>query len=114
MNDRSPLDRLSDAKEYALEARDIARNLDEKAFAESRRDQLAIQFCLVVAGEALSKIPRDIRVLTSEIPWTAINGLRNRLVHGYFLTDTRIILTIAQDRTGPLALAIDRLIEKIK
>ena len=114
MNDRSALDRLSDAKQYALEARDIARNLDERRFAENRRDQLAVQFCLMVAGEALSKVPPDIRVLASDVPWTAINGLRNRLVHGYFLTDNRIILTIAQDRTGPLALAIDRLIEKIK
>lgn len=34
MNDRSSLDRLSDAKDYALEAQKITRNLDEKAFAE--------------------------------------------------------------------------------
>jgi uncharacterized protein with HEPN domain len=114
MNDRSSLDRLSDAKDYALEAQKITRNLDEKAFAENRRDQLAVQFCLVAAGEALGKIPQDIRVLASDIPWSAINGLRNRLVHSYFLTDNRIILAIAQSRTGALALAIDRLIEKIK
>lgn len=114
MNDRSPFDWLSDTKNYALEARDIARNLDENALVESRRDHLAVQFCLAIVGEALNQVPEDIRVLAPEIAWGRVNGLRNRLVDSYFLVDIEIIRDIAQNRTGPLALAIDRLIEKIK
>jgi len=114
MSDRSALNWLSDAKDYALEAQEIARNLDEKALAESRRDQLALQFCLVIVGEALSQVPEDIRPLAPEIAWGQVYGLRNRLVHSYFLIDIEIIRNIAQNQTEPLALAIDGLIEKIK
>jgi len=42
MSDRSPLDWLNDAKSHALEARDIVRGMDQNAFANSRRDQLAV------------------------------------------------------------------------
>jgi uncharacterized protein with HEPN domain len=114
MNDRSPLDWLNDARGYAREASDIVRGLEEHAFARSRRDQLAVQFCLAIAGEALNQIPRDIQALAPEIPWVRIRGLRNRLVHSFFLIDHQIVLGIAQHDTEPLALAIDRLIEKIK
>src|SRR5256885_863996 len=114
MNDRSALTCLSDAKDYALEARDITRNLDEKAFAENRRDQLAVQFCLAIVGEALGQVPDNIRALAPEIAWGRVYGLRNRLVHSYFLIDIETIRDIAQNHTAPLALAIDRLIEKIK
>lgn len=114
MNDRSPLDWLNDAKSHALEARDIVRGLDQNAFADSPRDQLAVQFCLAIAGEALNQVPEDIRALAPEIAWGQVNGLRNRLVHSYFLIDIETIREIAQKRTEPLALAIDRLIEKIK
>ena len=88
--------------------------MDQNAFANSRRDQLAVQFCLAIAGEALNQIPEDIRALAPEIAWGRVNGLRNRLVHSYFLIDIETIREIAQDRTEPLALAIGRLIEKIK
>src|SRR2546423_7646504 len=107
MNDRSPLDWLSDAKDHALEARDIARNLDENAFSSNRRDQLVVQFCLVIAGEALNQVPEGIRALAPEIAWGRIIGLRNRLVHNYFLIDNQIILKIAQNDTEPLAASID-------
>ena len=114
MNDRSPLDWLNDARQYALEAREIVRDVDPDAFNKSRRDQLAVLFCLATVGEALNQIPKDIQALAPEIPWAAINGLRNRLVHGFFLIDNQIILDIAQNDTEILAASIDRLIEKIK
>jgi uncharacterized protein with HEPN domain len=57
---------------------------------------------------------RHARALASEIPWTAIYGLRNRLVHGFWLIDTGIVLRIAQNDTLTLAASIDSLFEKIE
>lgn len=114
MIDRSPVEWLNDAKQYVLEAKEIVRRLDQAAYGGSRRDQLAVQFCLAAVGEALNQVPKSFRGLAPDIAWAAINGLRNRLVHSFFLIDNQIIFNIAQNRTEPLALAIDRLIEKIK
>jgi uncharacterized protein with HEPN domain len=114
MTDRPTLAWLRESRGYALEAHDIARGLDEAAFDHSRRDQFAVRYCLAVVGEALSQLPKDVQALAPEIPWRAIYNLRNRLVHGYWLIDTRIVLRIAQDHTERLMESIDRLIEKIK
>ena len=71
-------------------------------------------FCLTAVGEALNQVPKDVQALAPEIPWMAINGLRNRLVHGFWLIDTEIILHIAQNDAAALVRSIERLIEKIR
>lgn len=114
MIERSPLEWLNDAKTYALEANEIVRNLDQAAYDRNRRDQFAVQFCLAAVGEALNQISDDIRPLAPDIPWTAINGLRNRLVHAFFLIDNQIIPNIARNDTTALAASVDRLINKLK
>ena len=114
MNDRSALEWLRDARNFAAEAREMALGFKPGSFDTSRRDQLAVRYCLAVVGEALNRVPKDIQALASEIPWVAIYNLRNRLVHGFWLIDTGIILRIAQNDTNPLVVSIDRLIEKIE
>ncbi len=114
MNDRSALEWLRDARGFAIEAQEMARDFSPEAFDINRRDQLAVRYCLAVVGEALNKVPKDIQALAPQIPWTAIGGLRNRLIHGFWLIDTGIILRIAQNDTMSLIGSIERLIEKIE
>jgi uncharacterized protein with HEPN domain len=114
MNDRSALEWLRDARSFAAEAQEMVLGLRSDSFDASRRDQLAVRYCLAVVGEALNRVPKDIQALASEIPWVAIYNLRNRLVHGFWLIDTGIILRIAQNDTTTLVVSIDRLIEKIE
>jgi uncharacterized protein with HEPN domain len=114
MKDRTAAEFLSDARDHALEAHSFAAGLSQAAFDADRRSRLAVYFCLAVAGEALNEVPKDIRTLAPDIPWVAINGLRNRLVHGYWLIDTQIVLRIAQEDTTALVAAIERLMDKIR
>jgi uncharacterized protein with HEPN domain len=114
MNDRTVLEWLRDARNFALEARQMAVEFSQETFETNRRDQLAVRYCLAVVGEALNQVPKGIQALASEVPWAAISGLRNRLVHGFWLIDTGIILRIAQNDTTTLVVSIDRLIEIIE
>lgn len=114
MNDRSALAWLSEARDHALEAQKFTSGLNQESFDGDRRGRFAVCFCFVVVGEALNQVPKDVQALAPEIPWVPINGLRNRLVHGYWLIDTQIILRIAQADVSALVSSIDRLIEKIR
>ena len=114
MSERSALAWLRDARRFALDAHEIARDIGGEEFDHERRDQFAIQFCLIVVGEALNETPKDVQALAPEIPWRAIYNLRNRLIHGFWLIDTRIVLDIAQSKTIPLVASIDRLIAKLE
>jgi uncharacterized protein with HEPN domain len=113
MNDRSALEWLSEAREYAMEAQKLAAGLNQESFDNDRQKQLAVSFCLVVVGEALGQLPKDVQALAPEKPWVSIKGLRNRLVHSYWLINSAIVLRIAQGDLAALATSIDRLVEKL-
>ncbi len=47
-----------------------------------------------IIGEAIKHIPNDIREQYPEIPWKDIVGMRDRLIHGYFGIDYKIVWEI--------------------
>lgn len=44
-----------------------------------------------IIGEAASRVSADTRALHPSVPWNAIIGMRNRLVHAYFRIDTDVV-----------------------
>ena len=70
--------------------------MDHEAFL---RDELVIDGVarnLEIIGEAVRQLPEEFRRVHSQIPWTQIAGLRNRIVHDYFGLDLEIIWEIIQ------------------
>lgn len=58
------------------------------------KDQMlsfAIIRALEIFGEAASKISIEFQETHSHIPWRAIVGMRNRLIHAYFDIDYDIV-----------------------
>lgn len=55
---------------------------------------LAVVRLLEILGEASRNLPDDVRKRNPQIPWTAIAGTRNRLIHGYFDVDLDIVWAI--------------------
>lgn len=58
---------------------------------------------LAVIGEAVRALPEQSRSAMPEIPWTAIAGLRNVVVHEYFRVNREVILDIVENQLGPMA-----------
>ncbi len=50
---------------------------------------------LEIIGEAAKKIPDDIKASRPEIEWRKVTGIRDRLIHGYFGVDYRIVWDVA-------------------
>jgi uncharacterized protein with HEPN domain len=96
MSKRDPLVLLED---IILAIQKICRytsQMDHDAFL---RDELVIDGVarnLEIIGEATRQLPEDFRRVYSQIPWTQIAGLRNRIVHDYFGLDLEIIWEIIQ------------------
>ncbi|MBE0617428.1 MAG: DUF86 domain-containing protein [Proteobacteria bacterium] len=65
---------------------------------ELDRDRMllfAIVRAIEVIGEAAAKVSAETRVASPAIPWGAIVGMRNRLIHGYFDIDTELVWVTA-------------------
>ncbi len=63
---------------------------------------LAIIRLLEIIGEAASKVTNEIRRQYSSVPWEAIIGARNRLIHAYFDVDLDVVWETIQRDIPPL------------
>ena len=58
---------------------------------------------LAVIGEAVRSLPSETRDRMPDVPWAAIAGLRNIVVHEYFRVNPDLILDLVDHRLTPLA-----------
>jgi uncharacterized protein with HEPN domain len=89
--------------------RDILFNIDRAlgfpitsfaAFAETDYLQDALLRCLEVMGEATKRLSAGCRASHPEIPWRAMAGLRDVLIHAYDKVDLQEVWQAYRQLTG--------------
>jgi uncharacterized protein with HEPN domain len=71
--------------------------MDFKAFSETPVIVRSVLYSLAIIGEAAKNISPEFRAAYPDIPWRALAGIRNRIVHEYFRTNTRRIWDVVVD-----------------
>jgi len=89
------------------------RGMSFQDFLKDPRTRDAVVRNLEVLGEAARRIPPDIQERYAEIPWAQIVGLRNRLIHGYFLLDYGIVWEIVQNEPPPLRQRLEQIAREV-
>jgi uncharacterized protein with HEPN domain len=74
---------LSDMLIHAEQALACLNGASFAVFKADRTMQLACIYCLTIMGEAAVRLSPEARARHSEIPFRAIIGLRNVLIHRY-------------------------------
>ncbi|MDC7787129.1 DUF86 domain-containing protein [Rhodoplanes sp. TEM] len=111
---RTDLDRLQDARDYALSTWNDAGGIDAEVLAGARQPLHAALSDLVVVGEALNKVSAEAKTAAPDIPWQAIVGLRNVTVHSYWQIDLELVADVLANRIDPLVASLDRLITLVQ
>jgi len=75
--------------------------MDHDLFLKDNKTIDAVIRQFEILGEAASRVPTEL-VEDCPIPWKAIVGLRNRLIHGYFGVDTEIVWKTATSELDEL------------
>jgi len=110
---RSIRERLADARAFSEHGENCALGLDAELFGEITENKFAVYYCLIGIGEALKEIPRAVLDTEPTIPWNAIIGMRNRLVHAYWRIDDEIVHRVARLELPALAIALERIIKRL-
>lgn len=77
--------------EAADDAMAFAAGKSQADLAQDRKTLFAVIRCVEIIGEAAARISEATRASSPDIPWSAMVGMRNRLVHAYFDVDTDVV-----------------------
>jgi uncharacterized protein with HEPN domain len=93
---------LEDILEAARKITAYTGSLSKTAFLEDEKTIDAVVRNLEVIGEAVKKLPEELRAQHSAVEWKKIAGLRDILIHEYFGLDAEIVWDIVQTKVPAL------------
>ena len=109
MND--DLNRLYHMLEAINDVIEFSRNKKREDLEKDKMLSYSLVHLLELIGEAANGISSNFQDKYSNIPWKAIIGMRNRLIHGYFDIDLDIVWkTVNKDIPG-LKKEVEKVIE---
>ena len=110
-NDRIRIHHIIDAAQEELS---FVRNVDQENFSNNRMMILSVIKEIEIIGEAVSKISDEIKLMYSDVPWEDIVGMRNRLIHGYFDVDVKLVWNTTKIDPPPLVSSLEAILAKDK
>ncbi len=95
MSKRADRDLLSDMQEAIRRIGNYTAGMVYQSFLEDTKTQDAVIRNLEIIGEAAKKVSADLQKSYPRVPWKAMAGLRDRLIHHYFGINLDIVWHIA-------------------
>jgi uncharacterized protein with HEPN domain len=86
-------------------------DLSEDAFMHNEILQRAFVRSLEIIGEAVKKLPDDVRDQYPDIEWRSMAGMRDKLIHDYFGVDYSIVWDVAKNKLPVLGVQIAKVIQ---
>ena len=113
IKDREFSDYLNDILEAIGDIQNFTQNMSFKDLESDKKTLYAVIRCLEILGEAVRKIPKNVKEGYPDIPWKEIAGMRDKLIHEYFGVDTQTIWDTIQEDLPPLKETITNIINDL-
>jgi len=111
-------------RDYILFLEDISRRVEKiknytqgMSFEDFKQDDKTVSACIreiEVIGEATKQIPKEIRERFSDLPWSLMAKMRDKLIHWYFDIDEEIVWNVAVNKLPLIKEEIDNIIYQLK
>lgn len=93
---------------------EFKKGMDKEAFFKDIKTQSAVLHQLMILGESVKRLSQHFRTSNSEIPWTLIASMRNKLIHEYDIVDLDEVWKTADTDVPNLLSLLEPLLPKQK
>jgi len=93
---------------------EFTAGMDYEDFVENDLVCSAVIRKLEVIGEASKKVPDFIRTRFSDIPWSDMARMRDKLIHFYFGVDYEIVWKVVKEELPKLKPKIERILIEVE
>jgi uncharacterized protein with HEPN domain len=91
-------DYLKDIEEAIRLAIEFTQGMDFDLFCQDTKTIFAVTRAIQIVGEAVKKIPDNIRQQHPQIPWKDVAKMRDKVTHQYFAVKLDVVWdTVQQD-----------------
>jgi uncharacterized protein with HEPN domain len=104
---------LTDILDAGQAIQSYVATLDFESFQKDRMRYAASIREFEVIGEAVGKLPEELKIQYPEVPWREIKDFRNLLIHEYFGVDLRIVWNTIHQDLPPLLKAASMLLDSL-
>ena len=73
--------------------------------------QLAFERSLEIIGEAVSKLPDELKETYPQIEWSKIKAMRNLLIHVYWGVNQEVVWDVARHHAPALKSEVEKLLK---
>ncbi len=105
---------LLDIIESVADIEEFIKGIEFDEFSSDKKTVYAVMKALEIIGEASKNIPESLKNEHSEVPWKLMAGIRDKVVHGYFVVDLPIIWSTVKKDIPSLKEPLEEILEEIK
>jgi uncharacterized protein with HEPN domain len=109
--DPKDVTRLRDMLLWSRKAMFMLGNRSYEELMENEEKRLALVRCVEVIGEAGHEVSLPTQRLLPQVPWHAMYGMRNRLIHDYGNTNYSVVYDVVMQDLPGLASQVAQLLQ---
>ena len=113
MSKHDPRVSLRQIDDYARQAQSICAGRTLRDLLADRQALLAFERALEILGEAVKRLPTELRDRYPAVPWKLVAGMRDHLSHGYDEVRHDVLWNAVQQDVPTLLATVEQMIREL-